>query len=205
MPAILAYKTNTPIIVPITRREKNGYIIHYSTPFWPDLKKPRATEVKRLMQLILKYLEDQIQQRPQEWLWLHNRWKQQTPHKIIKKYRMESLLIILPLEKKLWDEIIPHLPTLLTIYAKSFVTLLVPQNQNLRLQALAAEIIPYTDYRQTLLQDYRFKLVFNFSSYAMINKYYKKLSAFRVLTTKHFDRKNLAASFLKIICRPGTY
>ena len=40
LPAILSYRTGSPIIVATTVRENSRYTIHYSDPLWPDLNAP---------------------------------------------------------------------------------------------------------------------------------------------------------------------
>src|SRR5580700_1541355 len=96
--AIIAHRTGSPIMVATTRRKKGKYSIHYSDPIWPNPEAPMDQEVDRLMQAALGSLEKSIQEEPGQWLWSHNRWKQQTLDKIKKKFRFEAILIILPQE-----------------------------------------------------------------------------------------------------------
>ena len=98
MAAILAHRTGAPIMVATTRREKGKYIIHYSDPIWPKSDEPLDKEVDRMMRASLLELEKSIQKNPGQWLFSHNRWKQQTPGRLKKRFRHESILIILPKE-----------------------------------------------------------------------------------------------------------
>ncbi len=75
-PALLAYKTNSPIIFAATRRTRGGYRIRYHEPIWPDLTQPVEHEVVRMMDQTLTLLQESIKLSPGEWLWQHNRWKQ---------------------------------------------------------------------------------------------------------------------------------
>jgi KDO2-lipid IV(A) lauroyltransferase len=185
-PALLAYRTNSPIIFAATRRVKGKYKIHYSDPIWPDLTKPAESEVTRLMDETLHLLEVSIKKNPGQWLWQHNRWKQQTPKKIFKKYRHDCVCAIVPPN---FDPI--HIETLRTIYEKEHLVLLAPENYP---TTNADETIPYKTLKETLLDDLRFKIVFNFTDYKPISRHYRRLSAFEVL---QIDPKNLT----KVLCR----
>src|SRR5579872_4944385 len=67
-PALLAYKTNSPILFAETRRVKGGYRVRYSDPIWPDLSAPLEKEIVRLMDQTLSLLQDSIKPPPREWL-----------------------------------------------------------------------------------------------------------------------------------------
>ncbi|OGN61493.1 MAG: hypothetical protein A3F40_01985 [Chlamydiae bacterium RIFCSPHIGHO2_12_FULL_27_8] len=183
-PALLSYKTNSPIIVATTKRENNRYKIKYSDPIWPNLEKPLESEVRRIMDESLKILEKSIKKRPHEWLWQHNRWKQQNPKLISKRYRHDTILIILPLEKEEFFKINNHLEILFKIYSKGFLTILCPEDFSRDLARTDHEIIFYKSYENSLLNDYRFKLVYNFTNFKKINSHYLKYSAYEVITIK---------------------
>jgi Kdo2-lipid IVA lauroyltransferase/acyltransferase len=211
-PALLAYKTNSPIIVATTRRTTDGYRIHYGAPLFPDLSSPLETEVIRLMNASLSQLQESIKQNPKEWLWQHNRWKQQTPKILYKQFRHDCIAMILPSEKEEFERLLPHLTTLKKIYPKDFIFLMVPKEfQNIPLIE-ADETFYYQNLNETLRKDYRFKMVFNFTSYQKIKKHYKKLSAFEVLSFQDFHKiakkhlsedrlKDLSEVFLYSLCR----
>ncbi|MBN2478745.1 MAG: hypothetical protein JXA94_00800 [Parachlamydiales bacterium] len=183
-PALLSYKTNCPIIVATTKRVKGGYRIHYSDPIWPDQKKPLEKEVIRLMDSSLILLQKSIHKRPDEWLWQHNRFKQQTPKNLYKEFRYDSIAIILPKEKDLFEKILKHLSTLRSIYSRDFLFILCPKEYKNIPLIDCDEIIYYNEYKDTLIDDYRFKLVFDFTSYKKIKKHFLKLSAFDVVNTE---------------------
>jgi len=210
-PALLAYKTNCPIIFAATRRVKSGYRIRYFDPIWPDLTQPVEHEVIRMMDKTLTLLQESIKRSPGEWLWQHNRWKQQTTHNLYKRFRQDCICVILP--EVGFEAILPHLPTLKLIYPLVFLFLLVPQKYRDTPIIDADETIYYKTLDQTLLNDLRFKLIFNFTDYKPIHDHYERLSAFEVLdlaTLKELAAQHLQSHhtlsdiFKRALCRPGS-
>lgn len=210
-PALLAYKTNSPIILAATRRVPGGYRIRYSDPIWPDLAQPAETDVIRMMNQTLTLLQESIKFSPGEWLWQHNRWKQQNTHNLYKRFRQDCICIILP--QKGLDDLLPHLPTLKQIYSLAFLFLLVPETHRNIPLIEADEVLYYTHPSQTLLNDLRFKLVFNFTNYKPIHAHYERLSAFEVLdlgqlkqlASEHLrPHHTLSDIFLRALCRPNS-
>ncbi len=208
-PALLAYKTNSPIIVATTRRTPKGYRIRYSDPIWPNQQESAESEVIRMMDLSLTLLQNSIIEAPGEWLWQHNRWKQQTPQILYRQFRYDCICVILPDEKSAFEEILPHLATFKEIYSSNFLFILAPlAYQNIALIP-ADEIIYYNKKEDLLLPDYRFKLVFNFSSYP-VAKHYLALSAFDVINIPKLrklakaDSLSLSNLLKRALCRPGT-
>ncbi len=187
-PALLSYKTNSPIIVATTLRKKGKYYITYSDPLWPDLSQPLEKEVVRLMDKALDLLQKSIREKLGQWLWQHNRWKQQTPRLIRKKFRHDTLLIVLPDDEASFAKVSPHLSTLKQIYSRDFISIYLPEKFSLPLEF--DEVKTYKDLKETLETDYRYKLVFNFTEYAPLKKHYKSLSAFEVLNIE--DLKKIA-------------
>ncbi len=214
-PALLAYKTQCPVIFAATRRVKGGYRIHYSDPIWPDVTRPAELEVVRMMNELLTQLQESIKDSPGEWLWQHNRWKQQTPQILYKRFRQDCICLILPEEPDAFEMFRNHLPTLKTIYPLVFFSIFVPERYRASSLIEADEIIYYHSLKETMLKDYRFKLVFNFTSDPRIQKHYEKLSAFEVVDAQTL--KDLAAPhlpehlqsdwseiFKRALCRPGS-
>lgn len=210
-PALLAHKTHSPIIFAATRRVQGGYRIRYSDPIWPDLSQPVEQDVIRMMNQALTYLQESIKHSPGEWLWQHNRWKQQTMEVLYKRFRQDCICIILP-EQGL-DDLLPHLPTLKQIYPLDFLFLLVPHKYRHLPLIEADEILTYHTLEETLRDDLRFKLIFNFTDYKPIHAHYEKLSAFEVLdlptlrqlasehTKPHHD---LSDVLKRALCRPNS-
>ena len=211
-PALLAYKTNSPIIVATTRRTNQGYRIHYSDPIWPDQESASDTEVVRMMDLSLTCLQNSIKESPGEWLWQHNRWKQQTPQILYKRFRYDCICVILPDEPDAFEKILPHISTLKEIYSSNFLFFLAPHAH--REKFSESGTIYYRNRAELKLRDYRFKLVYNFSSYS-IAKHYLSLSAFEVidlpllreLASPHLPKDapyTLSDIMKRALCRPGT-
>ena len=197
VPAMLAYKTGCPIMFAKTKRRPGGYLIHYSDPMYADTSRPLEEEVPRLMEGMLSLLEASIKERPHEWLWIHNRWKQETPVNVYYRFRQDAILIITP------GNI--DLSILRTIYPKAFLTIISPSPID-----IDAEVIVSKDI---LLDDYRFKLVIDLTETPACKKHYLSLAALDVITPT--DMKKIAAEhlsgdedipelLLKTLTRPNT-
>jgi Kdo2-lipid IVA lauroyltransferase/acyltransferase len=213
-PALLAFRTSSPLIFAETRRVPGGYRIRYSDPIWPDPSAPMEEEVPRLMNEALKCLQKSIKNRPGEWLWQHNRWKQQTPQNVYKRFRYDALCLILPPEKPDLLPLLPHLETLKQIYPLDFLFVAAPEWSRGELLINANETFFYRSIKESLLEDYRFKIVFNFSSFKPIRRHYLSLSAFEVLTLEDLKKlakphlppgqEGLSDIFKRALCRPGS-
>lgn len=214
-PALLAYRTQCPIIFAETRRIAGGYRIRYHDPIWPDLSKPMEQEVVRMMDQTLTLFEESVRQSPGEWLWQHNRWKQQTPQNLYKRFRHDCVCIILPPKPEQLGTIVPHLPTLKSIYPSDFLFLIAPERLRQTPLIEADEIIYYSQIEETLIDDFRFKLIFDFTDYKPIRAHYEKLSVFEVINLKtlkalakpHLPNEelhNLSEVFKHALCRPGS-
>ncbi len=181
LPVILAHRAQCPLMVATIVRKKGRYLIHYSPPLWPRFTAPLDQEINRLMPQALALLEKSIAQYPGQWLWQHNRWKQETAKILYYRFRLDSLLIILPSKKALIHSLLPHLSTFRRLYPKAFITLLVPEKYQHAVTLPEAEVLTYSTHRDLFLRDYRFKLVFNFSSEKALKRHFLRQSAFYVL------------------------
>jgi Kdo2-lipid IVA lauroyltransferase/acyltransferase len=213
-PAMLSYRTNSPIIIATTRRVKGGYRIHYSAPIWPNLDEPLEKEMVRLMDASLNLFQESVKKSPGEWLWQHNRWKQQTPHNVYKRFRKDCLCIILPKETDEFEKIAPHLPVFRQLYPTDFIYVFKHESSP-AITLDADKTLFYSTLKETLKQDYRFKLVFNFSSCRQVRKHYLNLSAFEVFTladlthiaSPHFqlgEEQNFSEIIKRALSRPGS-
>lgn len=216
-PALFSYKTNSPIVVMSIARVGKKYEITYSDPIFPNTQAPLESEIPRLMNLTLSLFENSIRKNPDQWLWLHNRWKQETPVHLYYRFCMDSLLIILPRGKDFsrYNRLVPLIEE---IYPKAFLSLLIPSECDISHYSSRWEVHKYAHEKEMLLEDYRFKLVFNFSRFPGIKKHFLRYSAFEVLSfpdiysiaKKHNHvRANTKYSEAEILtralCRPGTY
>ncbi len=82
-PADLALHTGAPIVCAVYQRTADGRPLHFDfrhrPPIYPDPSAPREAERLRLLTLVNKQLADLIRQAPEQWLWLHRRWKTRPP------------------------------------------------------------------------------------------------------------------------------
>lgn len=181
IPAMLSYRSGRPILVATTTRQKAKYLIRYSDPIWPDSTKSMEEEIPRLMKCSLDFLEDSIKKNPDQWLWQHNRWKQQLPGSIPKKFRHDSLCVILPSKRSHFEKVQGALSHFRALYPTEYILFLAPKIYKEELCYLQEEIMWYEDDDDCLLDDYRFKLVFNFTANRKIHSHFKQRAAFAVL------------------------
>ena len=73
--AELAYRYNCPVIPARVERLKGA---HFRVTFYPPLDKPDTGDKQKnavqLMTLVNDHLSDWVRDRPEQWLWVHNRW-----------------------------------------------------------------------------------------------------------------------------------
>ena len=75
-PALFALRTGAPIIPSYTvRLPDDTYISRFLPPIEVESTGDRAADVQRVMTEANRVLEDIVRQYPDQWLWLHNRWK----------------------------------------------------------------------------------------------------------------------------------
>ena len=78
-PALLAIASGAPIMVARDIRKGSRHLVTGDPPIYADRKAPREEEVKRLVTLYTKRLEDFIREYPAQWVWMHRRWRTQPP------------------------------------------------------------------------------------------------------------------------------
>ncbi len=191
LPALLSHRSGCPIIVPIPVRKNGKYFIHYSDPIWPDGTKTMEEDIPRLMKASLHLIENAIKENPGQWLWQHNKWKQQGPGRLRKQYRFDTIAVFLPLDKEKAGELLKELTVLREIYPTEFISFFVPEGLVLP-NALASETIHYKNPLELKTKDYRFKLIFNFTSDKSLSDHFLKLAAFTALTPekiKHLSKQ----------------
>jgi hypothetical protein len=115
--------------------------------------------------------------------------------------------VILPKDP---DPLLPHLTTLRTIYPLDALFLKAPLSCKNKTLPVADEIFFYSHLEETLVEDYRFKLVFNFTDYKPIKRHYLALSAFEVLSLKDLiklagpEKQDLSDVLKRALTRPGS-
>ncbi len=189
IPALLSHRTGCPIIVATTKRTQGRYVIHYSDPIWPNDDAPMEQEIDRLMRQSLSLLEQGIRENPGQWLWVHNRWKLQSLDVIKRPFRHESIALFLPEDRVQFMDILSHLPTLRSIYSQESITLFAPRNFTPISSLKNVEVVPYDNHSDLLVNDYRFKLIFNFSGLAEIASHFKTQGAFTVVDAAELKKR----------------
>lgn len=180
LPGLLSYRTGAPLITATMRRENGHYFIHYSQALWPDKAKPMEVEIPSLMRQALLPLEESIRKHPSEWLWAHNRWKQQPPGKIKKKYRQDAIGVILPEDKTAWETLAPQCKTFREIYPTELLVFFTPFPL---IEKEDVEEVLYEDLDHLLsIRDYRCKLVFNLTPHTVLSSHFLHLATFHVIT-----------------------
>ena len=80
-PVTIALKTDTPILFTLDIRQPNDqHHVYISPPIHLKSSGDTETDVIEYTTLLIKELEKYIQKYPEQWLWLHNRWKTQPKH-----------------------------------------------------------------------------------------------------------------------------
>ena len=183
--AILSYRSGRPIIVATTKRENHKYIIEYAKPVWPDASKSMEEEIPRLMHHCLSILQQSIKSNPAQWLWQHNRWKQQLPGSVIKKYRLDSLCVILPQQAQSFTTVIQDFRK---IYPTELILFMMPESLKQQIEQGHEEIYFYKEPEECLLDDYRIKLLFNFTGNKQIDHHFKRRATMQTLNTHSLAR-----------------
>lgn len=192
LPALLSYRSGRPILTATMTRKEGKYVIQYSDPLFPDSTKSAEQEISRLMQETLKPLEKSIQLAPEEWLWSHNRWKQQKPGTLKKTYRQDAIAILLPKEKPLWDLLCKEIAIFRSLYPLELLVFFTPYPLP---KNLAEETHLYQSYEELKVRDYRFKLIFNFTEKKDVARHFLKLSALYVVSLSDLQKQAKSSSF----------
>ncbi len=77
-PVTLALKTDTPILFSLDIRQPDDrHHVHISPPIHLEPSDDFERDVELYTTLLMKQLEEYIKRYPEQWLWIHNRWKTQ--------------------------------------------------------------------------------------------------------------------------------
>lgn len=75
-PAVLSIKTNAPLIYGIMIRQKDySYFVEFHEIDRSNLPENQQEKIKVLSERSLRYMESVIKKYPEQWLWMHKRWK----------------------------------------------------------------------------------------------------------------------------------
>jgi KDO2-lipid IV(A) lauroyltransferase len=80
--ALLALRSGTPIVPAFIRREPGGtHRVSIRPPLpWPDGHRPLETAVVALTARCAEAIEVAIREAPEQWLWMHDRWRTRPPN-----------------------------------------------------------------------------------------------------------------------------
>ncbi len=190
-PALLAYKTGSPLVVGHTERIGHKYHVSASPPIWPNLSRPLKEEVPEMMDQAMRYLEKSIAKKPEQWMWVHDRWKQAGVNHVKRPYRHSFILVLLSRDS---SKIV--VDRLRQIYPQSFFTYFIPEGHSIEIPE--GEVIPFKEERELLLRDYRFQLVIDLYGSKRARKHYCKLGAFKALPP--LDLETLTKTLVKPEC-----
>lgn len=200
-PAVMAYRTGRPIVVGMTRRSGHRYTVRASDMLWPDLSKPRDEEVPRLMDAAMQTLEQSIAACPEQWMWQHDRWKQQGIDHTLRKYRYGFILVVLPPDP---TELLKHLPALRTIYPRAYLTFFVPAGTQIPLDDVS--VIPYDKKEDLFVRDWRYQLVIDLYGLPKLRRHFRRLGAFQTLSVQNLQHLSgetaLDQMLLKSLVKP---
>lgn len=166
------------------KREKNKYFINYSPPLFPNKNNPKEKEVFHLFKTSLAILEESIQKNPDQWLWQHNRWKMQTPKTICKKFRYDSILVIFPEDL----HFLKNTKIFRKIYLKEYLSFCIPEKYKDTYPS--DEVIYYKTKKDILINNYKHKLVYNFTHFK-VKAHFKRKAAIKVHTFKDLQKEAL--------------
>lgn len=77
-PVTIALKTDAPILFSLDIRQPNNkHHVHISPPIYMEPSNDTEHDIEKYTTILMKKLEKYIEQYPEQWLWLHNRWKTQ--------------------------------------------------------------------------------------------------------------------------------
>ena len=76
-PAVLALRTNTPIVTGYGCRTGDGFQYEFfcDSPLQPESTGDRKQDVKRITATLNARLESYVRRFPDQWLWGHRRWR----------------------------------------------------------------------------------------------------------------------------------
>jgi KDO2-lipid IV(A) lauroyltransferase len=76
--ASISMRTDAPVLMGfITRLPDNTHRIHIKPPLQLINTGHRDSDIKENTALFTKIIEEQIRKTPEQWVWMHNRWKKQ--------------------------------------------------------------------------------------------------------------------------------
>ncbi len=78
--AVFALRTGAPVVPAFIVREKKFHKILIGNPIYAHSSENSDNDIQRYTAQFSKVIESYIRQYPDQWFWLHNRWKTQPKH-----------------------------------------------------------------------------------------------------------------------------
>lgn len=94
-PALLSYKTGKPIVAVSVYRKGCHYEVVPSKKIYPNYSLPMKEAITDMMDRAMQFLEKGISIQPEQWMWMHKRWKSKLKNKFKKKYAFSHILILI--------------------------------------------------------------------------------------------------------------
>lgn len=185
--ALLAYKTNTPVCNIFVKRKQLSNVFSSSELIFPNTKKPFKEETNRIMDLLMKNLETSIKEAPEQWMWIHNRWKQKINPALKKMYRFHTILIIASSEQESFH--FQLISALYELYKNAEIHLAT----NIKFRNILNNYLDITKFHKIITYKYENELknllniyqgVFNFSHFKKINRHFLKTGSLHVFSKK---------------------
>ncbi len=80
--AVLALGHSVPAVIGSIWREAGGrHHIAFDPPVFAEGRTDDPAAIRRVTQLLTTHLETAIRRHPEQWVWMHNRWKRKPPDK----------------------------------------------------------------------------------------------------------------------------
>lgn len=126
-PALLAYRTGAPIVAISIYRTGLSCQLVPSKKIYPNYSLPMKESIKDMMDQSMKFLEKGLTFYPEQWMWMHKRWKNKLKHKLKKKYAFSHLLILV--QDKQIPEYTSFLNDISDLYSGAKITLAIQTSQ----------------------------------------------------------------------------
>ncbi|WP_139414493.1 lipid A biosynthesis lauroyl acyltransferase [Chlamydia abortus] len=192
-PALLAYKTGKPVIAVSICRNTNGYTIVPSKKLYADKSLPIKDATTSLMNKLMGFLEKGIAHQPQQWMWMHKRWKRKLSLGLKKKYAYSHILVIVNSRDLEYFE--QFLSDLARLYSGAALTLALynPTKEKIFATNLPQYTIQEFAYLETLYAlPNSFPAVFDLAELPVcLHKHFKKTGSVVLYTRKALE-KNLS-------------
>ncbi|MEF9520159.1 lipid A biosynthesis lauroyl acyltransferase [Chlamydia crocodili] len=190
-PALLAYKTGKPVMAVSVFRNKNGYTIVPSRKFYADKSLPIKEATSSLMNNLMGFLEKGIAHKPEQWMWMHKRWKRKLFSNLKKRHAYSHILVIANYaELKNYKTFLTDLADL---YSGALLTLALenPSNEKLLIDYLPQYTIKEFSSPEALYNfPNSFPAVFDLAGLpTILHKHFKTTGSSVLYTRKALEKK----------------